>query len=198
MAGPKGKPQPRGAERVQWAPVLERAATIVNADPVGMALRGLFYRLVSEGRLRNTRGHYKTLSARTAEARRAGWFPSHRPGAEHPAPGALLRRRRCAHERSRCLPARPHRRPAVAVYLGVEKNALVGVIESRFRHLGVPVLASGGYGSQTFMDDVVVDVREALTAPTTAGRCSSTPARRGAIGGRARWPVRGSTPTRSR
>jgi hypothetical protein len=62
--------------RVRWRSVLERAVTIVTVEPVGMTLRGLFWGLVSEGRLQNTVGHYRTLSARTAETRRAGRFPA--------------------------------------------------------------------------------------------------------------------------
>jgi hypothetical protein len=74
VTGRRGTQQPRGADRVRWAGVLERGAVLVNAEPVGMTLRGLFYRLVSEERLRNSTSHYKILSRETAKARRAGWF----------------------------------------------------------------------------------------------------------------------------
>ena len=148
---------------MRWAPVLRRAGAIVEAEPVGMTLRGLFYRLVSEGALRNTQGHYSTLSRLSAQARREGRFPPLidrgrrllRPLAFDGPDDAhewLLERYRRGRAESQ----------SWAIYLGVEKNALAGLLESWFAVLGLPVLPLGGYGSQTFVDDVVADVREAI------------------------------------
>ena len=47
----------------------------------------------------------------------------------------------------------------VSVYLGVEKAGIVAQLQEWFGDLGVPVLALGGYGSQTYVDDVVADVQ---------------------------------------
>ncbi len=47
---------------------------------------------------------------------------------------------------------------AVSLYLGVEKAGIVEQLREWFGDLGVPVLALGGYGSQTYVDDVVADV----------------------------------------
>lgn len=163
MPGRRGVSQPRGSDRVRWPLVLKRAAAIVEADPVGMTLRGLFYRLVSDGTLRNTQGHYAVLSRTSAQARREGWFPPlidrgrrvlrpqtfDGPDDAHDWLRKRYRRDRAAGQ-------------SWAIYLGVEKNALAGVLESWFRDLGLPVLALGGYGSQTFADDVAADVAEAI------------------------------------
>jgi hypothetical protein len=42
----------------------------------------------------------------------------------------------------------------VSLYLGVEKAGMVVQLQSWFGDLGVPVLALGGYSSQTYTDDV--------------------------------------------
>jgi hypothetical protein len=44
------------------------------------------------------------------------------------------------------------------IYLGVEKVGLVAQLEEWFGELGVPALALGGYGSQTYVDEVVAHV----------------------------------------
>jgi hypothetical protein len=61
--------------RTAWAPVLERARAIVESYDTAVTLRQLFYRLVSEGLISNTRSAYQNLSRLTAIARRAGTFP---------------------------------------------------------------------------------------------------------------------------
>jgi hypothetical protein len=46
----------------------------------------------------------------------------------------------------------------VAIYLGVEKGTLLGLVESWFGDLGIPRVALRGYSSQTLVDDVVDQV----------------------------------------
>jgi len=48
----------------------------------------------------------------------------------------------------------------VSVYLGVEKNGIVEQLRAWFGDLGVPVLALGGYSSQSYVDEVAADVSE--------------------------------------
>src|SRR5262249_61990766 len=48
----------------------------------------------------------------------------------------------------------------VRLSLGVEKNGLVEQLRGRFDDLGIPVLALGGYSSQTYLDNVAADIRE--------------------------------------
>jgi hypothetical protein len=62
--------------RLDWPAILERAKAIVERYETGVTLRQLFYRLVAAVILPNTLVAYKTLSHRSAEARRAGWFPA--------------------------------------------------------------------------------------------------------------------------
>jgi len=145
--------------RIDWAPILTRAAEIVRSYDTSVTLRQLFYRLVSEQLLPNKDTSYKGLSAKTAELRRAGEFPR------------LIDRGRSIH-RYGCFTSpsdamnyitdvyRLDRTAGqdVSLYLGVEKAGLVVQLQSWFGDLGVPILALSGYGSQSYVDDVVDDV----------------------------------------
>lgn len=46
----------------------------------------------------------------------------------------------------------------VSVFLGVEKATMVAQLQSWFGDHGLPVLALGGYASQSYVDTVTVDV----------------------------------------
>jgi hypothetical protein len=120
-----------------------------------VTLRHLFYRLVSAQVIPNSHVAYKRLSALTAEARRDGTFP------------ALIDRGRAIDEYqwftgtgdaltwlSRIYRLDRTRDQDVSLYLGVEKAGMVVQLQSWFGDLGVPVLALGGYSSQTYTDDV--------------------------------------------
>jgi hypothetical protein len=141
--------------RVDWSKTVAQAAGIVMSYSTGVTLRQLFYRLVSAEIIPNTTSAYKTLSARTAEARRWDGFPS------------LIDRTRVIHQLyfvddpDEALDALviDYRRDRTegqdhAIYLGVEKNAIVGQLRSWFENLGIPILALGGYSSQTYCDQV--------------------------------------------
>ena len=67
---------PRIRRRDGWPLILEHAATIVRSYGTRVTLRQLFYRLVSDGTLRNTVSDYQNLSSYSARARRARMFPS--------------------------------------------------------------------------------------------------------------------------
>lgn len=143
------------AERIDWPTVLTEAAEIVYGYSTGVTLRQLFYRLVAVHRLPNTQSAYKGLSRRTAEARRAGTFPDlidrgrqiHRV-ASWSSPEAALAALVAQYRRDRT------EGQDVSLYIGVEKAGLVMQLESWFGDLGVPILALGGYSSQTYVDDV--------------------------------------------
>jgi hypothetical protein len=47
----------------------------------------------------------------------------------------------------------------VSIYLGIEKAGMVVQLQSWFGHLAIPVIALGGYSSQTYVDEVVYDTR---------------------------------------
>lgn len=146
--------------RPNWPALLQRAAAIVGSYDTQVTLRQLFYRLVAEALLPNTTNAYKALSRYTAEARRAGTFP------------ALMDRGRTIHRYTSFGGAAEARKwlvsiyrrdrtegQTVSLYLGVEKAGIVAQFQEWFGDLGVPVLALGGYGSQTYVDDVIADVQ---------------------------------------
>jgi len=145
--------------RIRWADVLDVARSIMaEYTDTSVTLRQLFYRLVSIEALPNEQNAYKALSSRTAEARRAGTFPDfidrnrriHRSAAWADPEDALdwltdiYRRDRTEGQE-------------IALYLGVEKNGLLAQLTHWFGDLGLPILALGGYSSQTYCDDVRAD-----------------------------------------
>ncbi|MGI8615290.1 MAG: hypothetical protein ACR2L4_00685 [Actinomycetota bacterium] len=157
---------------ISWAPILERAAEIVGSYSTGVTLRQLYYRLVSEGLFANKQSNYKQLSARTAEARRDGWFP------------ALIDNTRTVHRYQTWTGPgeaydwlRDHYRldrtegQEYRVYIGVEKKGMVEQLMSWFGDLGIPVLALGGYGSQTYFDEIreEIEYRDEETVLLYAG-----------------------------
>ena len=142
-----------------WNDILRRAVEIVNSYDTGVTLRQLYYRLVSEGLMPNRQQSYKTLSAKTAAARREGWFP------------ALIDRTRDIErfdtwespEHALDWLTKIYRRPRDegqewSIYIGVEKHGLTTQLMAWFANLGIPVMALGGYSSQTFVDVVANDV----------------------------------------
>ena len=146
--------------RIFWPYVIEnKAKRIVESYDTPVTLRQLFYRLVAIGEIPNTTTAYKALSHYTAEARREGRFP------------ALMDRTRDIHryqtfagpDTARSWLRDIYRRDRTegqeySLYFGIEKAGIVAQLEEWFGELGIPVLALGGYGSQTFVDDVVEDV----------------------------------------
>ena len=147
-------------QRRKWSPIVERAAEIVRGYDTDVTLRQLFYRLVSEEVLRNTPSDYKTLSARTAEARRTDGFPDL---ADTTRSIWALRAYEDMSMFVRSMVSRYHvdrtEGQPVSLYLGIEKNALRAQVQSWFTDLGVPFLPLGGYASQTFKNDVRDHVR---------------------------------------
>jgi hypothetical protein len=114
------------AKRVRWADVLDEGRQIMRTYKTGVTLRQLFYRLVSKQIIPNTQAYYTTLSARTAEARRAGEFPEfidetrqiHRP-LSFESSQAAMEWLRDVYRRDRT------DGQEYLLYLGVEKKGLV-------------------------------------------------------------------------
>jgi hypothetical protein len=142
-----------------WTQILERAAAIIAGYDTGVTLRQLFYRLVAAGILQNRLMDYKTLSARTAAARRAGAFPSLIDQTRE-----IIRYQTwTSPESARAWLARRYRRDRTegqeaAVYIGAEKATLLALLDAWFADYGVPLLLLRGYGSQTYLDDIAADV----------------------------------------
>ncbi len=144
------------ADRIEWGPVLVRAAAIVRSyEDTSVTLRQLHYRLVAEQLVPNTKNAYSTLSDRTAKARRAGTFPEltdrdrhiHRHAAWDSSQNALdsiaaqYRRDRTDGQ-------------SWSIYLAVEKAGIIEQLLAWFGALGVPILALSGYASQSYVDAV--------------------------------------------
>ena len=149
------------APRLDWQAILAEASRIVQSYGTGVTLRQLFYRLVAAELLPNSQSAYKTLSSRSAAARRRGEFPD------------LIDRTRDIHryrtfggaEDARQWLRGIYRRDRTegqpySLYLGVEKNGIVEQLRSWFGEYGFPILALGGYSSQSYVTEVIADVRE--------------------------------------
>jgi hypothetical protein len=145
--------------RIEWGHVLVTAAVLVESYDTGVTLRQLFYRLVSAQLIPNRQAAYKRLSELTAAERRAGRFPS------------LIDRGRTIHRYQTWTSPQDALTDAAAVYrrdrtegqewsvyLGVEKAGIVEQLTAWFGDLGVPILALGGYASQSYVDEVAADV----------------------------------------
>lgn len=151
LAGP-GIP----AQRRSWAPILDEAARIVRAYDIPVTLRQLHYRLMSAevGGYGTLKKDYDELSSKTADLRRKHRFPK------------LYDRGRKIEQPYSCDDAvdyiggseylRLDRTEGQThqIWLGVEKNALAGLICSWFDDLGLPVVPLGGYSSES-LDRVV-------------------------------------------
>jgi hypothetical protein len=149
--------------RLDWQRVvLPHARDIVLSYDTGVTLRQLFYRLVADGTLLNLQTRYRQLSSNTAEGRRAGTFPDllDRTGRIERwdtfggvgdvmdfVVQYLYRRDRSEGQEW-------------TIYLGVEKAGLSEQLDSWFGHeLGVPIVALGGYASQSLVDTVRRDIQ---------------------------------------
>jgi hypothetical protein len=151
----------RGTDRVSWKKLLPIAADIVESYASGVTLRQLFYRLVAAGHIPNMQTVYGTLSRYTAEARREEEFPDlvdntrriDRPlHFDSPADGMRSLAEWYRLDRTQ---GQEHQ-----VWLVVEKAALRNLIVSEFKDQGVPVVALGGYGSQTLKDQINRQIEE--------------------------------------
>lgn len=126
--------------------------------------------------LPNSQSAYQTLSSRSEEARRSGEFPD------------LIDRTSKVHrtfcfshltDASRCLQVH-YRRDRTAgqfysVYIEVEKNGMVNQLTNWIGDMGIPVLALGGYSSQTYIDEIVQDIYNRGGMPFYSMPETSTP-----------------------
>jgi hypothetical protein len=147
--------------RRDWSEILRHAAAIVSSYDTGVTLRQLFYRLVSDGTLRNTQSEYGQLSSKTAKARREGGFPPlvdntrtlYRP-TSFDSPAEATRWLSRIYRRDRTEGQEHH------IFIGVEKDGMVALLKRWFNEYGVRIMALRGYSSQTFVDKVVKATRD--------------------------------------
>lgn len=155
-------PQPVKRKR-DWEPILEQAKDIVESYDTRVTLRQLFYQLVSRQIIDNKLSDYAYLSRKTAEARRDGWFPdlidqtSDILVSRHfPSPDRALEYLRNIYRRDRT------EGQAVTIYLAVEKAGIQNQLWDWFGDQGLPILALGGYGSQSYKDRIKRSVADYL------------------------------------
>lgn len=146
--------------RFHWELILDEAKYLVDASD-GMTLRQLYYRLVSAQFLPNVQAAYSGLSRTSAQARRDGWFPSLIDQGREIARPASWKDAETAQQqlRDQFRIDRTEGQP-YNLYIAVEKNALKRLLISWFDAKGLPVIALGGYGSQTIADDAYIDAME--------------------------------------
>ena len=148
--------------RRDWAAILAHGATLVRGYPYRITLRQLHYLLVSAGTggYVNDESCYKTLSAQTAEARRAGRFPKLADqtrtidrNESWTSPEEALKTIAAWYRRDRT------EGQDWFIVLGGEKATLLAQLSDWFGELGFPLVLLRGYSSQTYVDDVADMVR---------------------------------------
>lgn len=149
-------PEAKMRRNASWKELIPTAADIVNSYDTGVTLRQLFYQLVSHHGLENNTSKYNYLSKLTSEARRDGWFPDLIDQSSEiltpqcfSSPEQARQHMLDAYRRNRT------EGQEFALYLAVEKAGIQEQLWAWFgQDLGIPVLALGGYGSQTYKDQI--------------------------------------------
>jgi hypothetical protein len=146
---------------IKWGPVIDEARDIVNSYETPVTLRQLHYRLVAAQLITNTVSSYKRLSDLTSTLRQTGDFPE------------LADRTRSIHEYLWFDSPQDgiddlvetYRRDRtqgqdVSIYLAVEKAGIVNQFQQWFGDpMGIPILALGGYASQSYVNTIKAHVR---------------------------------------
>jgi hypothetical protein len=147
--------------RRDWQTILNHAREVVHEYDNRITLRQLFYRLVADGTLQNLDSSYKGLSRETAKARREGRFPSlvdrtrrieRQPSFD--SPGEARKWLRDSYRRDRT------EGQDFNVFLGVEKDALAGLVSAWFYELGVGIVAVRGYSSESLCESIAAEADE--------------------------------------
>lgn len=156
----RGTTAPARKSALNWERIVDRAAEIVGGYEIMVTLRQVFYRLVAEGTIPNRDPVYNRLSQLTAERRRAGTFPPlHETGRSIRLYASWAdAESRLDHAVATYRIDRTIGQPKTIV-LGVEKNALAGLLLDWFGDLGIPVVPLGGQASETIERRVRAVVR---------------------------------------
>ena len=146
-------------KNTNWKPILLQAKQIVESYDTKATLRQLFYQLVARQIIENDQRKYKYLSRKTAEARRDGWFPDLIDQTSEILVGQHFTSPDEAKDYLRSIYRRDHSEgQEVTIYLAVEKAGIQTQLWSWFSNLGFPILALGGYGSQSYKDQIKANV----------------------------------------
>lgn len=158
-----------------WKPIIDAARGIVNGYSYLITLRQLHYRLVMTPGLGylNKDGFYKQLSSKTAELRRQGTFPTLQDQTReiyspmsYDSPSQAVDYLARSYTRDRT------EGQDYILYLAGEKATLLAQLRSWFasnyvdangnrlygpdddKALGLPIILTRGYGSQSYLDEV--------------------------------------------
>lgn len=147
--------------RIDWEPIVARAAMWTSEQEVLVTLRQVFYRLVSDQLIPNTSSMYKTLSRRTAKARREGWFPALADGTREVVLPTTFRdlddlSKAAADSFQLDRWAGQER----LVVMALEKRGMLSQFQQWFGRYGFPIVPMGGFASQTIADDVAALVEQ--------------------------------------
>jgi hypothetical protein len=149
------------SKNLNWEPIMLKAKQIVQSYDTKVTLRQLFYQLVARQLIENEQKRYKYLSKLTAEARREGWFPD----LVDQTSEILVAKYFSSPEQGKQYLRSIYRRDRtegqeVTIYLAVEKAGIQAQLWDWFADLGLPILALGGYGSQTYKDQIKAHVHQ--------------------------------------
>lgn len=148
------------ATNLNWdRDIIPRAIEIVEDYDTDVTLRQLFYRLVSEELIPNEQTKYGYLSTKTADLRRHGQFPDLVDTTRTISRDMTFRDVEHAKDWLGEVYQRDHTEGQVlSLYIAVEKKGLVAQLRSWFGDYGIPILALGGYASQTSIDIIAADI----------------------------------------
>lgn len=150
-----------GVNRLRdWGSILRHAAAVVRSYDTGVTCKQAFYRLVADGTLRSTESDFVQWCSKTAAGRRNGTFPEfidqlhriHRCNMWRDVPTAL-KWLRGEYWRDRTEGQR------VTLCIALEKAGMVEQFMSWFGEYGIPIVATSGWGGQTYLDDVRRDIQ---------------------------------------
>lgn len=142
--------------RTNWEPVLANAAAWVDQFDGTVTLRQVFYHLVATQQIPNSEAAYTYLSNRSAKERRAGTFPALIDNTRSVTrPYTVVSVGHALEEAVRHFRLDRTIGQEWQVWLGAEKRGMGGQLDAWFGDpLGVPVVAFGGYVSQSLADEV--------------------------------------------
>jgi hypothetical protein len=159
----------------RWDPIIDAARGIVNGYSYLITLRQLHYRLVMTPDLGylNKDGFYKQLSSKTADLRRRGLFPALQDQTrEIYSPNTFDSPSQAVNALARSYTRDRTEGQDYTIYLAGEKATLLAQLRSWFatnyvdqdgnrlygpdddKALGLPIILTRGYGSQSYLDEV--------------------------------------------
>jgi hypothetical protein len=144
--------------RRDWLIILNHAREVAESYEGRITLRQLYYRLVADGTLANVDSSYKGLSRETAKARREGTFPPLEDRTRRVERQMAFESSEEAREWLRDVYRRDRTQgQAHNVFLGVEKDALAGLVSSWFRERGLGIVAVRGYSSESLCEQLATE-----------------------------------------